>query len=75
MSKRIFVDEGKSERMSQWAFALAEMKIIKSHLAAVNRSHGDSSYDKHYMEEINLRELLDECLEEVMTEVYGKVIK
>lgn len=58
--------------MSQWAFALAEMKIIKSHLAAVKRSHGDFSYDEHYIEGINLRELLDECLEEVMTEVYEK---
>ncbi len=69
---RKIVDEGESERMSQWAFALAEMKIIKSHLAAVKRSHGDFSYDKHYIEEIDLRKLLDDCLEEVMTEVYGK---
>ena len=72
---RKFVDEELSEKMSLWAFALADQKIIRSHIAAIKRSDGDFSYDEHYLDPMDIRQLLDDCLEEVMTEVYGKMIK
>jgi len=72
---RKFVDEYLSEKLSQWAFALAEQKIIRSHIAAIKRADGDFSYDEHYLDPMDLRQLLDDCFEEAATAVYEKMIK
>ena len=69
MSK--FVDRGLCDKMSAWAFAIAEKKILQSHLAAVEQAYGGTSEHTDISDTLNLRDLLDESFEEVLEDVYG----
>ncbi|KKM24510.1 hypothetical protein LCGC14_1604460 [marine sediment metagenome] len=68
-TKSKFIDEKLSNMVSETAYAIANIKILKSHVAAINRSNGDFS-DEDYMEDVNIRQLLDDCFEEALIEIY-----